>query len=310
MSREVDVRLPNDHWVSRGYQQNFATADKRIAIIDASAGQVIEPAKPIKSNFREPGFTTFVEAGVPNDLLERAFASVERSVLNRIRAIDGTTRPSPEDAGAIANLFAIHLVRSPAFKRFHAQIADGFRVGDEIAGLAATPGLREAFQRAQNRAPRAVDLEALILEQYDQMVADPMTLVSTMLRQHDLAAEKLAGLHVQVVTKSRGLPGFALGDTPIVHAHTASGRYGFRDRLALMDSSTIIGPISRDVAACFASAPVGPVKLRTHREVDALNAVIISAAEKEVACHPDDSHRLARVARRLDDLPPSVIFGS
>ncbi|WP_421119747.1 hypothetical protein ACE2AJ_20720 [Aquihabitans daechungensis] len=83
-----DDGLTNDHWVSRGYQQNFASAEKRVALLDASTGAILDRRKAIKSNFCEEGFTTFLnEAGVPEDLLEKAFAAVERSVLNAIRAI-------------------------------------------------------------------------------------------------------------------------------------------------------------------------------------------------------------------------------
>ena len=110
-----ETELPRDHFVSRGYQQNFASPDKRVAVISTASGRVIDVGRPIKSNSREQGFTTFLEAGVPNDLLERAFVSVERQVLNEIRNI-GVDRCGPQQKADVANLFAIHLVRSPAFK--------------------------------------------------------------------------------------------------------------------------------------------------------------------------------------------------
>jgi hypothetical protein len=88
----TELELPPEHWVSRGYQQNFASADKRVAIFSLRAGRVVEVGRPIKSSFRESGFTTFLQAGVPNDLLERAFASVESRVLNEIRTISASRR--------------------------------------------------------------------------------------------------------------------------------------------------------------------------------------------------------------------------
>ncbi len=87
-----EVELPRDHWVSRGYQQNFASSDKRVAVFSLRSGRVVDVGRPIKSNFREHGFTTFLEAGVPNDLLERAFASVESRVLNEIRSVTAKRR--------------------------------------------------------------------------------------------------------------------------------------------------------------------------------------------------------------------------
>jgi hypothetical protein len=127
-----EVELPRDHFVSRGYQQNFASEDKRVAVFNVSSGRVVEFGRPIKSNFREQGFTTFLDAGVPNDLLERAFVSVERRVLNEIRTV-GVGRRGPRQKADVANLFAIHLVRSPAFKSFHRHIGERFRDGDVTA---------------------------------------------------------------------------------------------------------------------------------------------------------------------------------
>ncbi len=95
------------------------------AVFSLRAGRVVNAARPIKSNFREHGFTTFLEAGVPNDLLERAFSSVESRVLDEIRTIS-TVRRGPQQKADVANLFAIHLVRSPAFKAFHRHIGDRF----------------------------------------------------------------------------------------------------------------------------------------------------------------------------------------
>lgn len=120
-----EIELPQDHWVSRGYQQNFASADKRVAVFSVRAGRVVDARRPIKSNFREHGFTTFLDAGVPNNLLERAFASVESRVLNQVRTISAT-RGGPQQKADVANLFAVHLVRSPSFKSFHRHIGERF----------------------------------------------------------------------------------------------------------------------------------------------------------------------------------------
>lgn len=301
--------LPNDHWVTRGYQQNFADDQKRVAVLDVALAKVVDRTRPIKSNFRERGFTTFLEEGVPNSLLEKSFASVERSAINQIRLVVG---PNLSDANvaAVANLFAVHLVRSPSFKAFHSRVAGAYGVSDEIKVLASSPQVVARFAQDFHRPPEPGELEAIVESQYAAITDDPMLLVQAMMRQHDLIAERLVGLHAQVVTQSPGLPGFAVGDTPIVHMDLNGGRIGFGDSLALMDSTTIVGPISRRVAILFTSRPAAPARFRTHRQVDALNAVFIRAAQKEVACHPDDSPRLERVAQKLDNFPPSMIFES
>ena len=105
-------QLALDHWVSRGYQANIASIDKRVAIVSAQTGRLIEADRPIRSNFRERGFNGFFHTdGSSDPWLERAFARVERSVLNEIRLV-GRNRCGPKQRAAVANLFAVHLVRT------------------------------------------------------------------------------------------------------------------------------------------------------------------------------------------------------
>ncbi len=299
--------LTNDHWVSRGYQQNFADAQKRVAILDISTRRIVATDRPIKSNFRERGFTTYLDAGIPNDLLEKAFASVEKSVLHQIRQVSATDR-GPVLKAAVANLFAIHLVRSPSFKRLHGLISDEFRNGRDVANLAADPRLPALFEKEFGRPPRHGELLDLVRDQHDALAADPVSLVRTMIHQHDQIAEKLNHFNMQVISVAGDLPGIVLGDTPVVHAHPATHRYGFRDRLALLDATLIIGPLKRTVAACFTVEPLPPVRVRTRRDLDVLNAVFVRSAEAEVACHPNDARRLQQLAGRLDRLAPELLF--
>lgn len=295
--------LTADHWVSRGYQQNFADGDKRVAVVQVEDGRIVDPGRPIKSNFREVGFTTFLDAGVPNDLLERAFASVERSVLNEVRLV-GVGRRGPAQKAAVANLFAVHLVRSPTFKALHAHVHDDFRRSG-VHELAADPSLPRRFERDFGRPPTDGELLDLVLAQLDIMAADPLALAEAMVRQHDQMAEKLNTFHMQVIELDPALPGFVIGDTPVVHADTAAGRYGFKDRLALLDADLILGPLTRRTAACFTVRREAPVVIRTRKMVDTVNAIILRAAQAEVACHPDDARALRQVYSRLDRLPPS-----
>lgn len=111
--------LPNDHWVSRGYQQNFASEDERVAVLDVGTGQIVDEGRPIESNFSERGFTTSLQQGVPRDLLDRAFAPIEPRVLDEIRDVHSGRR-GPEQKLDVAQLFAVHLVRSPSFRAVHA----------------------------------------------------------------------------------------------------------------------------------------------------------------------------------------------
>jgi hypothetical protein len=270
----TDEGLPRDHWVSRGYQQNFASfPKKRVAIFDVRVGRVVDDKRPIKSNFREQGFTTFLEAGVPNDLLEKAFASVESRVLNEIRTVSATRR-RPQQKADVANLFAIHLVRSPAFKSFHTHIGQTYRSRD-VPAVASEQQVVERFEAIDGHPPGEGELLQLTLRAYDEMIGDPMHLVTTMIRQHDAMAEMLNRFHLQVVELNRfhlqvvelspGLPGFVIGDTPVVHAQLGAGRYGFRDQLALGDADFIIGPLTRTTAACFTVRPLPAARVTTRR---------------------------------------------
>jgi len=51
----TEVKLPRDHFVSRGYQQNFASEDKRVAVFNVRLERVVENARPIKSNLPRAG---------------------------------------------------------------------------------------------------------------------------------------------------------------------------------------------------------------------------------------------------------------
>jgi len=304
----TEVKLPRDHFVSRGYQQNFASEDKRVAVFNVRLERVVENARPIKSNFREQGFTTFLDAGVPNDLLEKAFMSVERRVLHEIRTI-GVARRGPQQKADVANLFAIHLVRSPTFRWFHRLIGERFR-DEHVTAFASNAELIERFTVSEGRPPSDGELLGLSVRVYDEIVADPMSLVSTMIRQHDAMAEMLNRFHLQVIALTRDdLPGFVIGDTPVVHALLDDGRYGFRDHLALGDANFIIGPLTRTTAACFTVRPLSPVLVRTRKMLDAINAIFLRAASEEVACHPDDANAVRQTHSRLNRLPPTILTG-
>lgn len=294
--------------MSRGYQQNFASPDKRVAILNARTGHVTDSARPIKSNFRERGFTTFLNAGVPNGLLEKAFMQVEKRVLDRVRTV-GAVKSGAEEKADVANLFAVHLVRSPSFKAFHRQIGDRFR-SESVPEFASREELSERFAAFTGRPPNDGEFLPKALKAYDEMAADPMSLVVAMARQHDAIAEMLNDFHLQTVEiGGASLPGFAIGDTPVVHARPSRGLYGFRDRLAIGDSDLIIGPLTRTTAACFSARRLSHVTLTTRRRIDAINAIFLRAAADEVACHPDDAKAMRQTYTRLDRLPPSIATG-
>lgn len=304
---EFESKLTNDHWVSKAYQANFADAEKRVAIVNLSTCRRLPKTRAIRSNFRERGFTSYLEDGRRNQELEDAFASLESTVLDRIRKVSAANA-GPEWKVEVAHLFAIHLVRSPAYAAFHDKIACDVR-SRGVPKIAAEPRLAELFEGEVGRPPDDGELLNLTHQQFDKMGAHPSTVLGSMARHHDLMAEKLNQFHMQVVEVDRSLPGFALGDTPIVHGDPATTRYGFRDRLALLDASFIFGPLSRYVGVCFASRSQRAVSVRTRKQLDRLNGLTVRAALSEVACHPDDARAIGQVCHRLDRFDPSFLFG-
>lgn len=295
-------RLPRDHWVSNGYQKGFASADRRVAVLDVGRGKIVDDRRPTKSNFAEVGFTTFVADEQVVDDLEVAFGRIERKVLNQIGDVSSRRRDS-ELHGAVANLFAIHLVRSPSFKEFGKRIEIQFR-SQAIDDLSSDARLPPMFERQFGRPPRDGELRALVSDQYEKLIGDPYSVAGSMSRMHDQIAGKLSGFHMQVIELDSRLTGFVLGDTPIVHADLATERYGFRDSLAIGDATLILGPLTRRTAVCFTVERLAPVVITTHKALDSLNAVFIRAAVAEVVCHPADAKRLQQVSSRLDQLPP------
>jgi len=113
---------------------------------------------------------------------------------------------------------------------------------------------------------------------------------------------------VQVIAVEPPLPGFVLGDIPVVHADTKCGRYGFRDRLAIGDADLIIGPLTRRTAALMTSTGTRDTTLRVKKQVQVINALFWRAARAEVACHPEDVVESRRVFAHLGDLRPSRLL--
>lgn len=171
-SSEAAPGLSNDHWVSKGYQNNFATAAKRIAIVDVSTHEIVDHGRPTKTNFAEVGFTTYLDNGERNEALELAFAAMEKTVLNQIRLVSASNR-NPTLKAAVADLCAIHLVRSPAFKAFHETIVDGMLASGDVAALAADPELHARFEQSFGRPPEAGELTALTQSRFDAMQEHP-----------------------------------------------------------------------------------------------------------------------------------------
>ena len=288
------------HLVSRGYQQNFASEDKRVALVSTDTGEVIDPQRAIKHNFAIAGFNDVeLPEGGHDSSLEAGFAQIERPVLDQIRRLKASAIGS-EQRGAVVKLFAMHLVRSQTFRRMHYSIVDQLRA-EETPSYETDPEALKIFERQYGRTPAPGELEALAIHALDEMVAGNRAVAESTARQFDRISRKLDGLHMQFLwIGEERLPGFILGDAPVVHASVAEGRYGFRDKLALGDADLIIGPLTRRTAACFTASRLPAKQVTTKALVKTINCEFWRAAEREVACHPDDVPATRRLHTNLD----------
>jgi hypothetical protein len=296
-------RSVSTHLVSRGYQQNFASPDKRVTVLDAASGCLIDRGRPIKSNFVRPDFNAFVaETGELVELLEARFAEIEKVVLDQIRRV-GPGACRPQQRAAIINLFAIHLVRSESFRTKHGGILDQLRAHD-IPRYDEDERLQQEFIRQHQREPQLGEIANIGLAQLDAKDQSNEMFVQSMARNHNRLAEILTPFFVQVITiAAPRLPGFVLSDVPVVHANTTTRGYGFRDDLALGDADLIIGPLTRRTAVAFSAKPMPHARFTTRRNVELFNAALWRGALREVACHPDDCLATQQMFRRLDRLP-------
>ena len=296
---------PNHHVVSRGLQRNFADDSHRIALLDSTSGRLIDRSRAIKSNFVLPGFNEVELESGTSDWLERAFASIERTVLNQVRTV-GPRNAGPKMRAAVANLFALHLVRSESFRTGHDHVMGQLRT-DEIPRIANDAEAVAIFQRQYGRSPADGEIQAIAEQLLDRAAAGKRMLAESTALQHDRIAEMLNRFSMQVLWTVEPRPGFILGDVPVVHGLVESERFGFRDGLAIGDANLVIGPLTRRIAVCFTARQLPHVELRTRKMVDLVNAVFWRASRELVACHPDDVLATQQMARRIDRLPVRML---
>jgi hypothetical protein len=289
------------HLVSKGYQRNFATPDRKVTVLSALDGTVIEQLRPTKRNWAEPHWNSVLTAAGQYDArLEVEWARLEPSVLRRIREVS-VASCRPEHRGAIINLFAIHLVRSRTFESFRSALhADA--IERVVNDLVADDELIARFVRSAGRQPTDGEIASMARVQADVLESSRQGLVDSMVSLHNKIAAKLDEYRIQVIEVPDRLPGFVLADVPVVHADLSSLRFGFRDHLAVGDANLVIGPLTRRIAVCFTASSDSHVVVKSKAKVLEVNNLLRAGAVREVACHPDDAQVIARLLRN----PPPV----
>lgn len=286
----------NDHVVSRAWQANFATDDKRIAVVTVS-GDVVDCDRAIKSNFVLPDFMTYDDAhGRRHRDGDRPFQEIERRIFERVRAV-GRGRVSREQRAAVVDLCTIHLVRSEDFRDAQSQVLERFEreYRPDAETLAVVNGW--FIERTGQPAPRGF-LEWIAADWFAEQRSGRVHFDDVAGRIEKVRSI-LSRFLLQIVTVDDSIPGLPLGDIPVVHADPRTDRYGFRDGLAVGDANLILAPLSRRVAALFTSQALTKTHISTHVKRNRLAAHLIRGANDAVACHPDDARYTSRVAKNL-----------
>jgi hypothetical protein len=91
-------------------------------IVNARSGERAPqaPASAIELGREDWNSVTDQLTGQPNTSMDEGFSTIETTVLHRIKSVRiGSV--TPEQAGAIVNLFAVHLARSRSFRQWQSE---------------------------------------------------------------------------------------------------------------------------------------------------------------------------------------------
>ncbi len=299
---------PNDHIVSRGWQKNFANELHQVAVLDILARRVVPRDRPIKNNFAERGFMTYVSpSGEVLRDADKAFQQIERRVLNKVREVGVRSRVTDDHREAVVQLFTIHLVRSQAFRDSQFAVLNKAEP-DFVRDWPKNPKLLEKYQLHLGRLPYPGEVEALVMQWFAAQRSGGVVFES-LDHSIDTIVNVLRKWQLQVVACPDSLPGFVLGDVPVVHANLALKKFGFRDGLAVGDADVIMAPISRRVLVCFSKEPRRPATITTKQSLRTLNSLTFRVARREVACHPHDGADAQRACASLEhDLPRGALL--
>ena len=202
--------------------------------------------------------------GKMNTDVETAYGRIEGSVMRRIREINFRNCDQKHHE-AIVHLFAIHLVRSRSYNLFYESVRDSV-LPRFVSEIVEDPRTDELFQAENGRSAVVGELRSIVTTHVDRMFRNKRDSVQSAVTTSGAIVGRLRGLHIQVIELDSSLPGFVLGDVPIVHANLEQKRFGFRDRLAIDDADLIMGPLSRRVLVCFTPDRVQSKLLRSKKK--------------------------------------------
>jgi hypothetical protein len=301
-------REPNtdQHLVTRSWQNNFGDSERKVTVLDAETGSIVQRRRSTRRNYTEAHFNSFTTATSPDDFntyVEEQWSKIETTTVHTARNITRTTITS-EQRAAIAQLFAMHLVRSRPFREAHSRKLAA-TAADYAARTKNDRELHKLYAAQYGREPTDADLAEKVAEAAVDGEERNTFFTGSMINIYNGLVQKFAGYYVQVIESLGTLPGFILPDVPVLHVDLATQRIGFRNDLAPVDATFILAPLTRHTAACLTSTRVPHKLVTTKKLVQTINAALWRSADREVACHPDDAREAQRVFEHLERLPIS-----
>lgn len=299
----IDERSTSEkhHLVSKAYQNHFADERKRLVVVEARTGNLIEGLRPTVRNWVIPNWNSYINAlGEMDNTLEREWSKIEA----QMRAIREVSKNNinKRHRRAIASLFAMHLVRSESFASMQSKILKD-HTPDLVQSIAVEESVVDRFIQEKGRSPHEDELVIMAQKQADVMKTTRSGLIDSMVSQYHKIGEMLGTWRIQLIDiRSEDLPGFLLPDVAIVHGDLKTPRFGFEAHLAVGDANLIIGPLTHRTLACFTAGREQSITLKSKKQIGRVNSLLIRGARSQVACHPNDQQFVQRLCRNLPDV--------
>jgi hypothetical protein len=270
----------HQHVVSAGLQRLFADGERILRVTKATR-ECVEVG--VRDNFVASRFNSRRADSESDwdDELEREWARMEGVAIPLLReAHDGRW---DDDV-----CYAVNVVASMHFARSYAHEVVHFRTLDELAQARAItvgddPELLAAFRADYQRSPQPGEIRRFFDWRVEAIRTGNGPHVEAMARHHNMALEKLAGMHVQLIRPATARVGFVLGDVPVVVAN--DWQVGSHNGVALGDADTLYMPIARRLAVLFTTAHHDHAKVGVD-VVQLLNCLAWRASVRSVAMHP------------------------
>lgn len=273
---------PRDHYVSAGWQKNFAdlvvAKDETkgfVSQFSVVTGEIVERRRNVNRSMWERDYGTFWnEDGTRNRTVDDLFSNTEHDVIVPLRGMSHQSVGAKEKQHII-ELFAVHHARSTSMRVRLRQMLDDV--------VAAAPDRLEAklsgIRLHSGRLPTRGELEAGVHDYHARDIASATTEVASLLRIRADAVQFLSRLHVQVFDVPEALPGLILGDVPVVYGKLSEQRFGIRDGLKFDQADFLGGALSRRQAAVFSFAPETHFPVTNADFVKTFNAQTLFAAK-------------------------------